>query len=246
MSCRLAGSCRRARNLTAKIELWTWSLDGPVPETLASLLSEDEQARRGRYWFVRDRDGFAIARGRMRQILGGYLQASPQSLVFDYGQHGKPRLAGGPAFNFSDSGQLGCLAVSISGASAVGIDIEEMGPRDYLKLGERYFSPAEFNRLKILKESDHAASFFRAWTRKEAFLKAVGTGLSTRLDAFETSMGPCEPARMLRIDAAHFPGLDAEVAGWKLHAFEPAKGYMGAIAAHTGGTEIEVVVRQTP
>jgi 4'-phosphopantetheinyl transferase len=226
--------------------LWTWSLDGPVPETLASLLSEDEQARRGRYRFVRDRDGFAIARGRMRQILGGHLQAPPQSLVFDYGQHGKPRLAGGPAFNFSDSGQLGCLAVSISGAAAVGIDIEEMGPRDYLKLGERYFSPAEFNRLKILKESDHAASFFRAWTRKEAFLKAVGTGLSTRLDAFETSMGPCEPARMLRIDAAHFPGLDAEVAGWKLHAFEPAKGYMGAIAAHTGGTEIEVVVRQTP
>jgi 4'-phosphopantetheinyl transferase len=182
----------------------------------------------------------------MRQILGGYLQAPPQSLIFDYGQHGKPQLAGGPAFNFSDSGRLGCLAVLISGAGPIGIDIEEMRSRDYLKLAERYFSPAEFNRLRGVNEFDRAASFFRLWTRKEAFLKAVGTGLSTPLDAFETSMAPNEPAQVLRIDAAHFSGVDTVIGGWKLHAFEPAVGYIGAIAAHTGGMEIEVVARQTP
>jgi 4'-phosphopantetheinyl transferase len=174
------------------------------------------------------------------------LDARPESLVFNYGPHGKPQLASGPIFNFSDSGNLGCLAVLISGARSLGIDIEEMKPCDHLKLGERYFSRAEFDRLQALDVSDHAAAFFRGWTRKEAFLKAVGTGLSTRLDAFETSMGAAEPAKFLRIDGAHFPGLDPDIASWKLHAFEPAKGYMGAIAAHTGGVEINVVVRQTP
>lgn len=216
-----------------------------MPDTLASSLSEDEQIRRSRYRFERDRDAFAIARGRMRHILSGYLQAPPQSLVFDYGPHGKPQLAGGPAFNFSDSGQVGCLAVLTSGAGPMGIDIEEIRVCDYLGLGKRYFSPAEFDRLRVLEVSDHAASFFRGWTRKEAFLKAVGTGLSTRLDAFEASLGPRETAQMLRIDAAHFPGVDADVSGWKLHVFEPAPGYMGAIAAHTSGKEIKVVVRET-
>jgi 4'-phosphopantetheinyl transferase len=226
--------------------LWTWRLDGPVPDTFANLLSEDERARRDRYRFARDRAAFTAGRGRVRQILSGYLQAPPQSLVFDYGRHGKPQLAGGPAFNYSDTGRLGCLAVLTPGAGPVGIDIEEMKSRDYLKLAERYFSPAEFSRLQALNASDQAASFFRGWTRKEAFLKAVGTGLSTRLDAFETSMGSGEPARMLRIDAAHFPGPHTDIAGWKLHAFQPAEGYMGAIAAHTAEKEINVVVRQAP
>src|SRR5262249_46751920 len=150
-----------------------------------------------------------------------------------HGPHGKPSLAGRDDlhFNFSDSGSLGCLAVSTSGP--LGVDIERCRERDYIGLADRYFSASEYPILEAMPDTEHGPAFFRGWTRKEAFLKAVGSGLSTRLDAFDVTIQPDEPCQIIRID----PSIDTDVGAWKLASFEPAPGYAGAVALRTGGNE---------
>lgn len=228
--------------MTIRVDLRVWNLAHADEPALLPLLDPDERARADRYHFAQDRAHFIAARGRLRQILAGYAGRTPQSLAFEFGPHGKPELKdrAGLHFNFSDSGTLGALAVSSAGP--IGVDIERIRPRDYVKLAERYFSPAELAVLTGLPEADRQAAFFRGWTRKEAFLKAVGTGLSTRLDAFDVSIAADEPPRMLRID----PSIDSDVGAWSLHHFDPADGFMGAVAVRGGGATVEIIVRQAP
>lgn len=234
--------------MTARVDLWTWRVDGPVEPRHLAVLNTQERARAARYRYPSTRDAFIASRGRTRMILSNYAGAAPEALSFEHGPHGKPVLCGGagPVFNFSDSGVLGCLAVVIAGAGPLGVDIEFMRPRDYLKLAKRFFAPAEHQLLASLDESEHAHAFFRGWTRKEAFLKAVGTGLSTPLHAFEATITRDAPARLQRIDGAYFPDVEPDPGAWRLHVFDPAPGYMGAIAMMTGGADMQVVVRETP
>lgn len=234
--------------MSARVDLWTWRLDGPDDPDLRAVLNDEERARADRYINRQDRKVAVAGRGRLRMILGCYAGVAPESLVFTQGPHGKPDLAdgSGPAFNFSDTGSLGCLAVLVEGPGPIGVDIEAMRPRDYLKLAERYFATAEQDVLRSLDAAEHGDAFFRGWTRKEAFLKAVGTGLSTRLDAFETTITRDAPPRMLRIDPAYFPRVDASPDAWRLHSFTPAPGHMGALAVMTGGAELDMRVREVP
>jgi len=223
--------------MVAHIDLWAWRLDGD--SDLEDVLSAEEQLRANRFAFDEDRQRFVSARGRVRQILGGHTGADPASLSFERGEHGKPSLSGGPAFNFSDSADIGVLAISDLGP--LGIDIEQLRPRDFLKLAERYFSPAERACLVAMDEPGIPAAFYRGWTRKEAFLKAVGTGLATRLDAFEVTIGQDEPARVLRID----PTIDIDVSAWSLHVLDIAPGFEAALAIRSAGEPVEIVVRES-
>jgi 4'-phosphopantetheinyl transferase len=231
-----------AADTPARVDLWIWDLSRPDPGQQAGLfglLSPEERERADRYAYADDRGPFIVARGRLREILGQYVSAEPMSLAFTFGRHGKPALIGegAPHFNFSDSGSLGCLAVTHAGP--VGVDIEQMRPRDYLGLADRYFSAAEYDVLEAMQEPQHRDAFFRGWTRKEAFLKAVGSGLSTRLDAFDVTMDD-QPPRILRID----PAIDPDLEQWSLHHFTPAPNYMGAVALRGGGGHVDVVIRQ--
>lgn len=212
------------------IDLWTWPLspgDGEI-ERLGALLSEDERARAARFVFDRHRERFIVARGRLRQILGGLVARPPEDLRFAYGDHGKPTLGGihgAPHFNLSHSEDIAALAVS---DLELGVDIEAVRPLKEDVAG-RFFSAAEIAALAQLRESERLDGFYRCWTRKEAVIKALGTGLSLPLKSFDVSIGAAG-ARLLRLE-----GMRDAPRDWALANLDPAPGYAGAIACNTGG-----------
>ncbi|PYQ42304.1 MAG: 4'-phosphopantetheinyl transferase [Acidobacteria bacterium] len=203
------------------------SLDD-LPHPTPLWLSPDENRRASRFHFERDRRRFAAARGILRALLGRYLCVDPSDLVFGYGPHGKPALASpwhGLRFNVSHSGGLALLAFATD--YEIGVDIEQERPLPEMdSIAERHFSPPENAELQLLAERERRRAFFRCWTRKEAFIKAVGDGLSHALDAFDVTLAPSEPARILRVEG------DPEAAGrFRLEGLEPAHGFAAALAA---------------
>ena len=189
-------------------------------------LSAEERARAERFYFERDRRSFIAARGGLRTILGGVLQTPPAELEFAYGERGKPRLSGPRGerffFNLGHSGEWALLAWTRAGE--IGADIEKMRPVTE-GLAERYFAPEEAAALRALPAGEQEAGFFRCWTRKEAYLKALGSGLALPLDSFVVSLAAGEPAALLAVR-----GVPDEAAKWRLEHLEPAPGYCAAIA----------------
>lgn len=166
-----------------EIDLWSVDLDSDPASTgtLFELLSDDEKARANKYVFERDRTHFITCRATARKILGSYLGTGPQKIRFSTNRYGKPFLAapdGDWRFNVSHSQGLGVIAVSLN--REIGVDIEYIN-RDFDVLGiaPNVFSAADFSQLRSLSSSELAAKFFAGWTRKEAFLKAMGDGLSS-------------------------------------------------------------------
>ena len=161
----------------------------------------DERARADRFYFARDREHFIVARGVLREILGCYLKRVPKSLCFCYGSHGKPALAGefdGEAIRFNVSHSHGVALYAISRGRAVGIDLERIRfDLPVAEIAERFFSKREDAMLRSLPTDVQHQAFFRCWTRKEAYIKARGEGLSLPLDQFDVSLAPGEPAAVL-------------------------------------------------
>lgn len=209
------------------VDLWSWRLFGGDP----GLLSPDEIDRAGRFVLPRDRNRFIAGRARLREILGDYLCEAPKAVRFRYGVWGRPEVDG-PSFSLGHSADRALLAVSRE--VAVGADIEVVGPADP-DLAESAFAPGEREALRALPFSERAAAFHRGWTRKEAYLKARGTGLSTDLSSFEVTLG-AEEARLLRCASG-----EAEM--WRLADVEVAPGIAGALAARTGGRPLRLVWR---
>ena len=214
----------------ASVHVWRIGLDVPDEEQArrAAALSPDEIARAERFRVERDRRCWIAARGAVRAILAGYLGCRASSLTFRIGPHGKPALDGPPAaerleFNVSHSGNLALCAVAR--ARAVGVDVEAIRP-DFasLDVARRFFSGTEFAALEALPRGERVAAFFACWTRKEAYMKARGTGIALGLDRFEVSLAPDRPAALL---ATH--DEPAAAAHWRLAALDPGDGYAGAI-----------------
>jgi len=130
--------------------------------------------------------------------LAAVVAADPAELGFDYGEHGRPDLAGHPtvSFNLSNSEGVGLLVISAVGR--VGVDVEVIRP-DFadLRVADRFFAPGEIRRLHALAPAERDLGFFRCWTRKEALLKAHGAGLTLPLRGFEVSLEPGRPARLI-------------------------------------------------
>jgi 4'-phosphopantetheinyl transferase len=214
------------------VHVWRVPLDDARADAYAGLLSDDERRRAAR--FVRDvhRRRFIAAHGALRSILAGYVGAEPAALDFVSGEHGKPALRGATGraaveFNLSHSDDLALVAVAR--AHAVGVDLERWSEGvEYLELAERFFSPGERRALRALAHVPDLveAGFFAAWTRKEAYLKATGHGITRGLHHFDVALAPGEPARLLadRLDA------DA-TARWTMFALDPAPGYSAALVA---------------
>jgi 4'-phosphopantetheinyl transferase len=198
----------------------------PVVARFESLLSADERERAGRFRFDHLRRSFILARGALRVLLGRYLDTDPAGIRFAYGEKGKPSLAD-PApirFNASHSGGLALYALTLG--CEIGVDVEQMRPlADLWGIASRFFSAEEVAELIELPEGQREAAFFRCWTRKEAYIKALGDGLSVPLDDFAVSLRPGEPARLIHIDHD-----DAAAAAWTLQNLEPAAGYAAALA----------------
>jgi 4'-phosphopantetheinyl transferase len=198
----------------------------------ALMLSDTERLRASRFRFDRDRHRFIVARALLRRLIGIHLGVPPESVEFAYGAHGKPILApqfadSGLNFNLSHCDDVATYAFSYG--CTIGIDIEAIrviGEAD--AVAARYFSRCENSMFCALDPRHRPLGFFNCWTRKEAFIKAVGNGLSMPLDHFDVSLTPGEPAKVLRV--GNTPGDDS---GWSLESFVPAPGYVAAIAYHS-------------
>lgn len=201
-----------------RVHVWRASLEFE-PERLgrfAQTLSDDERARAQRFLFERDRNSFIAARGILRDLLARYVGCAPRDLEFIYGPQGKPALSDGNTsnpFRFNLSHSHGLAVLAVTRESEIGVDVEKIKPeRAGEELARRYFSPAEVEELLALPADQRAEGFFLCWTRKEAYVKALGEGLRFPLDRFRVSLSPGQPAQLYR-DAG---------ARWSVKAFDPS------------------------
>lgn len=214
-------------------QLHVWCVDQNVPLVQLNaywrLLAADEQARANRFRIERDRTHYVVARAGLRVIIGRYFDLSPEQVAFSYSEYDKPALTAVPPhspfqFNVTHSGGLALLA--FCRGEAVGIDVEKIRPLpDAEQIAHRFFSQHENQVFKNVPPAQRSAAFFNCWTRKEAYIKAIGEGLSCPLDVFDVTLTPGEPARLLRIR-----GSEQAAAAWFLHAFDPRPGFTAALA----------------
>jgi len=210
------------------VELYWMALDPGVAERarFARVLSPDERQRAERFRFPRDRWRYVVRRGRLRELLAVRLGCTPAEVPLSCNGFGKPRVEPNSRlqsrdlrFSLSHSGGLALYA--IADGVEIGCDIEWRAPTFGLEAAaERFFSPLEVRMLRSLPRDQWAAGFFNCWTRKEAFVKARGFGLSLPLNEFDVSLIPGEPAVLLRGGA-----------GWSVRALEPIEGLHAAIVA---------------
>lgn len=213
-----------------QVHVWRVALDQPatILQTLSRTLSPDETERAAKFFFQRDRDHFVVARGVLRTILGGYLKVAPARLRFVYDEYGKPALSEIPgesslSFNLSHSHGLALYGLTLEGK--IGIDIEHVREDfDFDRIAEQFFAPREVEMLRALPLNMRREGFFNCWTRKEAYIKAIGHGLSLPLDEFVVSLAPGEPAALLSItDTAQ------EAFRWSIKDLIPEPGYVAAV-----------------
>ena len=202
-----------------------WRFDLGVQESDWAILSPDEAQAAKRIVVEEKRDWKASARAHLRRILARYLATPPQNVRFAYGEHGKPMLAEGgePRFNLSHSESRGLAAVSRG--ARIGVDVE--GAREgraFTDIADRFFSQAESAELRALPPEARPAAFYRAWTRKEAYLKAWGTGLSFGSDRFTLDYVGDGPGSLL---ATEMP--EDDVSRWHFRDVELGPDYAGAI-----------------
>lgn len=225
--------------LPAEVHVWRFSLVVSTDRNhlLEASLDGKERERADRFRGKGLRLRFIAGRGTLRSILARYRDTLPSRIEFSYGVHGKPELkveSGGISFNLAHSGEIALLAVTKRGD--VGVDIESLRTLDNAeRIIERFFSASEQCEFLALPESERFAAFYLGWTRKEAFLKAKGTGLATRLDSFDVNLTPGQPAAILRVDddfEAHRQ--------WAIVDLDPGPGYAGALVVasvtHLPGT----------
>ena len=225
--------------LDDEIQVWRMNPDRPAPEIheMQDVLSEDEHARAARFVFDRHRARFIAGRATLRRILGRYVGLAPERLEFGYGSRDKPFLKNGSdgdavRFNLSHTGELALLAVVR--AREIGVDVERIrAVKEHLRLAGRYFAPGEVAAIRALPREVQYEAFFNCWTRKEAYIKALGTGLACPLDGFEVSLAPGSPAALLRINDN--PVASSE---WFLRALEPGNGFVGAVALKGQGYRV--------
>jgi 4'-phosphopantetheinyl transferase len=219
-----------------EVHVWRAVLDhNPAQmDGVLRTLAEDERSRAERFYFQRDRERFVAARGVLRAILGLYLNRAAQSVSFRYGSHGKPALAresGANAIHFNMSHSHGVALYAITRGRDIGVDLEFM--RESLEveqLEERFFSQCEIASLRALPASLRKYAFFLCWTRKEAYIKARGEGLSLPLDQFDVSLIPGEPVALLRTQAD-----PDEAFRWSLQELSIGPGYVSALAVEGHG-----------
>jgi 4'-phosphopantetheinyl transferase len=231
--------------VTGETHVWSASLLQPASrlQTLRQTLTPDEQARADRFYFDEHRHRFIAARGILRALLGRYLALKPETIRFAYNDYGKPSLAVPEAsslrFNVSHSGDMALYAVTHT--QQIGVDIELLREvSDIQQIVQRFFSPQEQAEWLRLPVGQQTTGFFNCWTRKEAYIKARGQGLSLPLEQFDVSLTPNRPARLLA--DRHYQ----DIANWSLESLEPAPGYVGALVVEVPSSQLHCWHWQEP
>lgn len=211
------------------IHLWQASLtlEPGLLTALHATLSSEEKTRAERFSTGNIRDRYIAGRGLLRNLLGRYLGESPDRIRFRYSEHGKPELTKGLYLSFNLSHTRDRVLYAVAGGQRIGVDIEcvdRPAQSDRLRLAKRFFSQREYNDLRQTPRAERNEAFLRCWTRKEAFVKALGQGLTCPLDQFDVTLTRDEPAVLLatRWDAS-------EAARWSMAHIEPASDVVGAV-----------------
>jgi 4'-phosphopantetheinyl transferase len=211
----------------SEVHLWQASLDGRPADIFESFLSADELARANRFHFAEDRTHFVVARGLLRNLLAAYLGINSAELRFSYGAKGKPFLVldGQMQINFNLSHAHGRAAFAFSRGRELGVDLEYVKEDfDAELIATRFFSRAEVLALRSVPAEVRNQAFFNCWTRKEAYIKARGEGLSMPLDEFDVSLRPDEPVALLKNYRE-----EREVNRWSMKALPTPADYVGAL-----------------
>lgn len=209
------------------IELWLVRperLGLPELEHLGALLTPEERERQARFRFEHLRRDFAITRGLVREVLSAYAGCDARSWTFEVGDKGKPtpRFPPGCApFFMNVSHTHGLIGLAIA-RDEVGMDLETLERRAPLEVADRYFGEPEIRALYALPEERRAHRFFTLWTLKEAWLKAIGTGITHSLSSIILDVETDPPT-------AHFPD-DTFPGPWQLARFQPTASHLGAVA----------------
>lgn len=210
-----------------EVHVWHADLDKHAADYLRPLLSDDELARADRFHFAKDRNHYIVARGLLRKLLASYLGIRATELRFAYAAKGKPSLdasqSGAINFNLAHSEKRAIFAFSLG--RQIGVDLEYI--REDLcgdRIAERFFSPREISELKTVPPELRKQAFFNCWTRKEAYIKARGEGLSLPLDEFDVSLLPGEEAALRRNHKE-----PDEVARWTMQSIKVPVGYVAAL-----------------
>jgi 4'-phosphopantetheinyl transferase len=231
------GSPRRKAG--GRVDVWVVELDQPDRALLAasSILSEEE-LERARVGSPQVRRRRTLSRAALRTVLGSYLGRPPESLQFAYGDFGKPVLADVESalhFNVSASGDCSLIAVTTFGP--IGVDVERFAELDGVdRLAARFFAPAEAATINRLSGEQKLRSFYNCWTRSEAYVKALGCGLSSPLNRFVVSIEDAEPPAILALE-------DDDPLAWALATLHARPGYIGALALRTGAAGPSISVR---
>jgi len=195
-------------------------------DTYLPILSDEEKERAERFHFDSGRIQYLVTRTALRKTLARYTNADAHTLCFEYSAHGKPSLSGAdaPQFNVAHSGGLALIAVAKEGM--VGVDVEARRP-DFAgqRIANRFFSAREAGALRNLPPEQHERGFLNCWTRKEAYIKARGDGLSCPLDSFDVSLAPGEPAQLLSVKSD-----PCEAALWTMHELSLGDDFAAAVA----------------
>lgn len=210
--------------------LWRIDLNNESSNTPISfdILASDERLRAEKYHFEKDKNHFINARAALRKILSLYLDIAPKQIRFSANRYGKPELNienldASLNFNFSSSREVALCAVTRK--REIGVDVEFInGISANMEIAERFFSPNEISALENIPEKLKTAAFFSCWTRKEAFIKAIGKGLSYPLQNFSVSIKPDEITPSLTINDS----LENDT--WSLFSFSPHPDYAAALA----------------
>jgi 4'-phosphopantetheinyl transferase len=211
-----------------EVHCWTFQPARFVADELAPVLSTDERARADRFVFERDRMEFVVCRGVLRHLLSLYGGAPPRDLQFEYSPRGKPALASnsGARIQFNVAHSRGAGLIGVTCALPVGVDIERMDAFERVAtLVPTCFAPEEQAEFASLPERSQPRAFYAGWTRKEAFIKATGEGLSRHLHSFAVTITPDACPRLLRCN-----GDPASTAAWMIADLRADPGFAAAVA----------------
>jgi len=199
------------------------------------LLAPEEGARAACFHFEIHRTRFVIARARLRILLASYLGCEPAALAFSYTEHGKPYLSGAwLTFNLSHAHEMAVVGVARN--RTIGVDIEHIRAElAGAEIAERYFAGAEVRALRSFPPERQPAAFFRCWTRKEAYIKARGEGLSMPLADFEVCLEQKEDLPLVNYKDPN------EAARWKLCNIPVQEGYAAAVAVEGQNLTFEYI-----
>jgi len=225
-----------------EVHVWCVDLDvasQSAASLYASSLSAEERSRCARFRFPRDRQRFIVAHGVLRECLGGYLDVDPDRISYEHNAFGKPdqhaRFGGRLRFNLSHSAGLALIAVVLD--ANIGVDIERIrATRELTDIAKFFFSPAELDNVLSLPSHRRCAAFFHCWTKKEAFLKACGVGLTIPPDAFSVPLDDVDAPTSGELELVSDAG--GLVSRWSMRTLMPASDYIGALAVEGTGLRL--------